>query len=202
MQLDIGPHPDEEVIEKYAMRALESCKLDSCEDHLLVCARCQERVTEMDEYLRAFRTVAPRLRQAQASDADWRWFLWKQPAFALAASVLLAIPCWLALERRSAQPAPVLLVAHRGAESAQDAHVRPGKSLILKIDLTELQPAASYGVEIVSSVGDPVWSSRAEPVGGALNIVVSEPLARGMYHVRLYSETHELLREFGLAVGL
>src|SRR5438045_960253 len=155
MQLNIGTHPDEEVIEKYAMRTLESFKLDSCEDHLLVCARCQERVTEMDAYLRAFRTVAPRLRQAPESDHDWRWFLWRRPAFALAASVLLAIPCWLALERRSAQPVPVALIAHRGAESAQDAHGARGKSLIFKIDLTELQAEDSYGVDNANTAGNP-----------------------------------------------
>jgi hypothetical protein len=190
------------VIEKYAMRTLESSKFDACEDHLLACVPCQERVTEMDAYLRAFRTVAPRLRQQPASDHDWRWSLWRRPAFALAASILLAIPFWMALERRNAQPVPVLLIAHRGIGTAQDPHVAPGKSLILKIDLTELQVAPAYGVEIVSTVGDPVWSSRVEPVGGALNILVSEPLARGMYYVRLYSGAHELLREFGLAVGL
>lgn len=48
-------HVDEERLERYAMGALEVAQTAAVEEHLLVCADCQSKLTELDEFIQALR---------------------------------------------------------------------------------------------------------------------------------------------------
>jgi hypothetical protein len=61
MPLDPSLHPDDEVVEAYAMRRLEEPLLSAYEEHLLICEDCQKRLQQMDQYLDAMRRAAQKL---------------------------------------------------------------------------------------------------------------------------------------------
>jgi len=44
-------HPPEEVIELYSMGMLEGPGLQAFEEHLFICAKCQQSVTRMDSFI-------------------------------------------------------------------------------------------------------------------------------------------------------
>jgi anti-sigma factor RsiW len=56
-------HPDDEVVEAYAMGRLEEPVLSEYEEHLLICDRCQERLQQIDEYVDAMRRATRRLAE-------------------------------------------------------------------------------------------------------------------------------------------
>ena len=94
----------------------------------------------------------------------------------------------------------VFLRSSRGIEGLDIAKVPAAKPLSLEIDLSELPAFPHYRLEVVNSMGKPVWQT---PVAGRERRI-SQPLttglAAGQYYVRLYNPSGELLREFGLRV--
>lgn len=58
MRYPSGRHPDEEILESYAMGTAAGAKLAPIEEHLLVCADCQDRLADLDEFLAAMREAA------------------------------------------------------------------------------------------------------------------------------------------------
>lgn len=51
-------HVDEEALEQYAMGALGDEDAAPIEEHLLLCAGCQNRLAELDSFLNALRNPA------------------------------------------------------------------------------------------------------------------------------------------------
>jgi len=56
-------HAAEDDLECYAMRTLSTPKVESLEEHLLICAECRDRLTAADEYVMAMKAAA-KLRQS------------------------------------------------------------------------------------------------------------------------------------------
>ena len=81
------------------------------------------------------------------------------------------------------------------------AHAPTGAELDLKIDLTGLPAPATYRVEIVNAEGRAAWTGTAAARERILTTHVAKRLSQGVYWVRVYSESAELLREFGLKLG-
>jgi len=54
-------HPDDGVVEAYAMNRLTEPLLAAFEEHLLICEECQRRLQRMDDYLDAVRRAARKL---------------------------------------------------------------------------------------------------------------------------------------------
>jgi hypothetical protein len=96
--------------------------------------------------------------------------------------------------------ATIELAALRGGATPL-AQARAGSELDLKIDLTGLPLPASYRIEIVDAAGRPQWTGTATVRESTLVTRVTRHLASGVYWVRLFSESAELLREFGLKLG-
>jgi anti-sigma factor RsiW len=59
-------HAAEDDLESYAMRTLPAPKVESLEEHLLVCAGCRYRLTAADEYVAAMRAAAAKIRKDEA----------------------------------------------------------------------------------------------------------------------------------------
>lgn len=204
MQLESNRHADDECLEKYSIGSLPETELSEVEEHLLVCARCQQRLEEVDAYARAMRRAAAQLRREEQSRGRlpaWISDLLARPrlvwglGLAVLALVFLIGRHWMG-PTAAGPPVAVLLQASRGGESER---APAGKPLAFTIDLAQLPSCASYRIEMVNSAGQPVWESRAEPRTGKIRAVTSQGFARGAYYVRLYSPS-ELLREFGLEV--
>src|ERR1700733_5292935 len=128
MQLEPGPHASDEVMEKYSMGCLDVRESQALEEHLLICADCQDNLAFTDAYRKSVRSAALELRRqgsAQATPHGKKWFrglvglpkpVWILGMAALA--LLVAIGSrWPLIHSSVAQPALVLLESKRGAES-------------------------------------------------------------------------------------
>lgn len=54
-------HAEDEVLEAYVRSALSRRRASELEGHLLVCAGCQERLTETEIFVRTFQTALLKL---------------------------------------------------------------------------------------------------------------------------------------------
>jgi hypothetical protein len=55
---EIDRHIPEEILEEFAMEMLSEPACALWEEHLLICARCRDRVAETDEYIRVMKGAA------------------------------------------------------------------------------------------------------------------------------------------------
>lgn len=183
-------HMDPEDIEGYSMGTIPEEVSARFEEHLLVCETCRDRVTESDELVRAMRKAAGEIRQQQALPADaWPSRRWMPLLAAAAAFVVALVFGW---SRLSEKPeVAVSLIAMRGGDLL--AHAPAGTPLALHPDTTGLPASASYGLEIVDSVGKSVWH-------GTFPGNHVPPQSKGSYFVRVYADGSEPLREYGLLI--
>ena len=208
MQAEFGEHAGDEKLELYSMGRLEGAQLEAIEEHLLVCASCQDRLADTDIYVRAARAATAKLAADPRQESPG--FLGRLRALALsyepilitaAIAVVLIGVFWIARpspERLNPPVAAVVLETARGESTA--ATVSRDSRPFLRIDVSELPPSSSYHVELVNARGEAIWHSDATPSGGKLGVTMEKTLAGGTYWVRLYSPAPEraLLREYGL----
>ena len=206
-------HPQGEDLERYSIGALSDPQGEALEEHLLICPACQDQLAEIDTYVRTMRVAASRLRsEAQIGRLRTRngfWGFLSQPALAyamVAGCLILAV--WVSRSRPSASspglpPAAVLLQAVRGPGDANDAVAPGGQPLILRADLSGLQPQALWELEVVDARGARVHRSAAAASEGKLEARLTAGLAAGRYWVRLYAPGSGSgpLREYALRVN-
>jgi hypothetical protein len=203
MQFDIGPHLDETELEQYSMGTLPEAREDAFEQHLLACDSCQDRLLETENFVNGVRSASPKLREER-----WTFWAnqlrWPRPAWvaALALSAAALATTWVLI---SAAPdrtemAVVVLQSSRGIEGLAAAKAPAGKPLSLTMDVTELPILPSYRLEIVGSMGKPVWQTTAHAQDNKITQPLAKRLPAGQYYVRLYTSGGELLREFSLGI--
>jgi hypothetical protein len=199
-------HPGEEVWERYALGRLEEPELGKAEEHLLVCAECQDAFEEATEYVAVMRAAARRVEAAEAAPvAKRKWFVWNwlpMPALAGACAVLLAVLLW-APWRGSAPGMPgewrtVELETLRGGEGGA-AGARAGYGLALRLDTTGLAPEGLTG-QIVDSSGGEIAAGPVTWTAGKAELRHAMGLQPGQYWVRL-KRNGETVREYSLPVG-
>jgi hypothetical protein len=95
-----------------------------------------------------------------------------------------------------AAPVAVILETTRGAGGA--AHAPGGIRLALEPDLSGIPVFGRYSLEIVDAAGTAVWQGV---LPGEARRAVTPKREPGTYFVRVYSPSHELLREYGLQIG-
>jgi hypothetical protein len=57
-------HATDDTLERYAMRSPPAPESERLEEHLLVCAGCQDRLTATDQYVAAMRSAAAAIRRS------------------------------------------------------------------------------------------------------------------------------------------
>jgi hypothetical protein len=212
MILDNG-HIAQDVLEEYALGRLNEADEEAVEEHLLLCEECQDRLTDIDDFIGAIRAAAPAQESAQSRPKNVIWdrlgewtggfFGWKPVYAAGAIAAALAIIVLAPGERGTAGPAvEVSLEAVRG-DASRGAEVAAGRPLVLKIDLTGLEGVSAFAVEVADVMGQTLWRTTVESRGEtAVRVNPEAPLGAGTYWVRAYDAKApgELLREFGLTV--
>ncbi|MFN7996241.1 MAG: hypothetical protein U0Q18_21700 [Bryobacteraceae bacterium] len=207
MSLGLSDHVTEDALEEYSMCRLLSTEAAEIEEHLLVCPRC------LDDWQASERTIGLIRHAALAFEAEQvakprrrfgRFWLLPQPACALAAAALCLVLAVAVGRHGNAPPtvASVVLQSARGAEAASDPEVRAGSPFLLSLDLTGLQPAEQYGVEIVNGNGEATFHASAAPRHGRVTLTVEQGLRPGSYFVRLFTLEQDLLREYHLIAAL
>ena len=212
MQLEPGPHASDEVLEQYSMGSLDVRESQALEEHLLICADCQDNLAFTDAYRKSVRSAALELRRqgsAQATPHGKKWFRGlvglPKPVWILGMTALALLVAagrqWPSIHHSAAQPALVILESNRGAESPLNSSTPAAKPFTLVLDLTALPPFPQYRLEIVDAAGRAVVGSTAAPANNELRATVAKGLPAGMYYVRVYAPGPELLREYGFPVG-
>ncbi len=202
-------HATEDMLEAYSLGTLSAQDVEVLEEHLLICPQCQDRLTEIDEYVRHIRVAAAKLRSEGASKRAevHRPFsglaAWPGPIWAAAAVCCVIALIWVVSARRVPQPpAAVTLQAVRGMRDASAADAPEGQPIKLEADLTGLNIEGLLQLELVDAGGTPVQRADVKPQAGRVSVLLESGLNRGRYWVRLYgaAPARELLREYALRV--
>lgn len=190
-------HIDEEEIERYSMGAMPEGAIAPFEEHLLTCESCQVRLAQTDVYVSAMRQASARLRRGPLKRGlPWLRLPRLVPALVGMAVVMVAAGLWLSRpDMGEAHPFAVDLAATRGA--AIEAKAPAGRWLLLRLDLASLPASSGYRLEMVDRSGNRVWQA-AVPAGGSKADVKVPGTQPGVYFVRVYGPSGELLREYAL----
>ena len=197
---NIDRHISEEHIEAYSMGTLNEEESAPFEEHLLICETCRNQVLETDAYLAAMYGASTRVRQPAKPAVRFQFFSRLLPLLSAAALVLALAVAGLWLGRVvPVIPANVVnLTSTRGV--GIDVKAPPGRALNLNLDLEGLPAAASFRVDIVDRGGTIVWNGTAQSRDSKAIAQVAG-LAAGIYFVRLYTTSGELVREYGLEIA-
>ena len=196
-------HPEEEILERFAMGRLVEPALGEFEEHLMLCGRCQERLDEVTEYAGVMRVAARSVAAEVPVEAAWRrwlrldWLPMPAPALAGAMVILVAVLVWQPW--RAAAPVEwrtVDLATLRGG-AAGSAGVE-GFALHLRLDVAGLDTAGATA-QIVSESGKSVAEMPVSLVERKAELRYAAGLSPGQYWVRL-KKAGETLREYSLIV--
>jgi len=206
-------HVAEEQLEQYAMGSLPQSKEASLEEHILLCPECQDRLEEMDVYVRTMRVVMSRLNSQQSRDLDHSpgsWFgLMRVPGLVLGATVALSLILLFGFytlrqppKAMELAPVAVVLEAVRGPGGAARSQAPRGQPLLLKADLAGLPPQGLCELEVVNAEGLRLNRIQAKAIGTRLEGRIDEGLPAGQYWVRVFSPASAAapLREYALRV--
>ena len=186
-------HLDEAQLEAYSMGKLPESELAECEEHLLICDSCRQRVEENDIYIRSMRDAAARLRAQEERPRRAR--LPRLVPVLAAAVLILGIGIALRVNRPGpVTPATVALDATRGGGLV--AQVPAGRPLLLKPNLNGLPAFPEYHLQILDRTGKRIWEGNFK--AGSAVAVPEEPL--GIYIIELYTLPGTLLREYAMEV--
>jgi len=205
MALNSNRHMDEEQIESYSMGAVSEEESARFDEHLLICEFCQNRVTNSDDYVAAMQGAGLRSRwRSPKSEVRRRFFPRLIPIFSavglIAAAGLISLAAlggWRPLVRETAPVFAVSLEATRG--TGIDARAPAGRALLLNLELAGLPAQPSYGVETVDRLGKVVWKGTV-PSQDSKAVASIPGMPAGVYFIRVYGSSGELLREYGLDV--
>ncbi len=200
---DPASHPDEDVLELYALNRLPEAEAARVEEHLLICHPCQDALKELDEYTTAMkRALKEREAMATVEASKPGFFDMFRQSRALPAAVVGVAALGLAVvilnhSGRTASPVELTLRSVRGGGPTM-AEAPAGAPLNLRLQSEQLKIDPSYRVRIVDAKGAEMWSGAA-PADGEL-LQVEKPLDAGMYWVRLYDSSGSQVQEYGLQV--
>lgn len=206
-------HPSDDELELYSMGRAPEPESIGMEEHILVCARCQDRLREADEFVALMKEttkeIARREGDALSGPAERHGVFWLRPlaslpgpAFAAMAAVVVLTVGVAIYQMERPQPGgsgevAVDLVASRGVE-APSISASHAPSVRLSMDTAGL-PGGRLDVTLVSEQGSPVWMGSAQSENNRATAVVSKNLRAGHYFARI-SANFVLLREFAFEV--
>jgi anti-sigma factor RsiW len=201
---DESSHISTQLWERYALQQIPEDQLAPVEEHLLLCAVCQQRLAEIDEFVDGFKlaarqvTVADRALPGRRLQAVFRRPLqWSLP---LSAAVFIIAVGGLLYNGRapSYARAEVTLIASRGAAAIVGR--APAHTLLtLRVDAADISPATTLRAELVDGLGKTIWQAPGEIEQKQITARIGRPLDAGLYWLRLY-DSARLLHEYGLQI--
>jgi hypothetical protein len=192
---EYGSHVGEELLEQYSVGRLAESEVARVEEHVLLCESCQEKLELIDSWVRSIRRAAVQL----PAESKSIWQFWRLPQFvpALAGTVFLVFAAGVGLQitkKGAVAPFAIALEATRGESVAS---VPAGKPLLIQPGLEGLPRFSQYRLEVVDQSGHAVRDAALE-AGSSVAGTSIPAIAAGVYFVRVYSPSGELLREYGI----
>ncbi len=197
--------PVDDMVEKYALGRLgEGPEETAFEEHLFLCAQCQNRLAETDIYHEAMREAIRTAPERVAFGVKLReWltgFATSRQAWLAVSAVAVLLLLFLPSVRWSGVPAVnVDLYSMRGSTAPVTA-VTSGTPIQLRIHLRESPPAAPLVVDVVDDSGNLVKESVPAVSGTTLSVGLADGLAEGQYWVRVRRSDDGAISEYGLSV--
>jgi hypothetical protein len=187
MMHEIHRHMEPEELERYSLGYTTAVETERIEEHLLVCEQCREKLDETEGFAIAMKAAATQLDRK-----SWRpgWISIVAAAACLVLSVGLAL-------RWHSNPQPAFAVNLAATRSLATVAAPAGRALELHPDLTGLTASPAYRLELVNQTGSQVWRGD---LGGQAAVTVPAQ-SSGTYFIRIYTQSGELLREYGLKIG-
>jgi hypothetical protein len=192
---EYSSHVEEELLEQYSVGCLAESQVARVEEHVLLCEACQDKLEQIDSWIMSVRRAGARL----PAESKNLWQFWKLPQFvpALAAIALLVLAAGVGLEithKGAVTPLAITLEVTRGESVAS---VPAGKPLLLQPGLEGLPRFAQYRLEVVDQSGHSVRQAKLQ-TGSSVAGTSIPGITVGVYFVRVYSPSGELLREYGI----
>ena len=173
--------------EVFIAKVFAGSPLDALEEHLLVCAHCQDRVSETDSFLRGMRSAlaAPVPELLETRWNPFRYFQMPLPVWATAAVAVAGVLSVVVAHNQNLTTAPLALALSATRGGAVPV-AKAGSPLDLDLDVRDIASPAGTRVQIVNADGNEVWSGTASTVtNGHIHALVSSRLGPGQYYVRV-----------------
>ena len=192
-------HPPADLLELYCLGRLEDADCASLEEHLLICASCQDQVAELDVFVTSFRAAASAPPpQARSDPTGWSWrpvLNWALPAVAAIAITAFYSVDPLKLPARGAEQT-VILESLRGARLGAKA----GANRPLRLVVPAEDMSGTVEGRLVDSSGAEIWRGPGEIAGTKLTLQVADGIEPGRVWLRIFAPAGELRREYALDV--
>jgi hypothetical protein len=199
-------HPDEETLEQYVLGQLDEPSLAEIEEHLLLCARCRERLEAAEEYVSILRQAVKDV-EVPSQNASWissifdsfrmNWIRTAGPALALACALLIGITLWRPWP--AAGPTSWTTVHLEALRSSDPAGTVPsGSAIHFRLDTAGLPPG-QVRAQVTDADRRVVCQNNVAIGNGPALLDCSNAFAAGTYWVRLRA-CEQLIREYGLTV--
>jgi len=207
-------HLSEELLERYAMGASSEEETAQADEHLILCPDCQDKLQEVDDFVKAFRIAAPKLR-SEAGARQTRGgrfadklarlfgagFLRPMPVAGALAVVVLGVLV-VSMDPRQPLGGQDRVVELRSFRNEAVATAYASDNLTLKMDTGGLVPSAAYRVEIADVWGTVIWRGLSRVEDGAHIVRPGKLGEPGLYWIRVLQDDagKALLREYGLEI--
>ena len=206
-------------LDEFLFDRLSGVTREVIEEHLLVCAQCQDRVEAEADYRQTFKDAARRIEaedfekamRGEAAEprsgwresfvAGWSGMFRSRAVLALAGAAVVAVGLFYgsAMRHPSAETEVALSLA-RGAGDVV-ASAPAGGALKLSANVSELPPMPIWRVDVVNATGALEQTSEIAAAGHQLSMQLKSGLPAGRHWVRLRNASNgSLVREFGLMV--
>jgi hypothetical protein len=210
-------HISDAALENYSLDHLAEPELEVVEEHILICPTCQDRLTEIDDFVRTFRMAHAHLEEvgtggqptigdgwlAEPANAVYAppqaWFqrpaIWAGLAFAV--GLLAMIPVLSRTGPQSTTVTTIALVAQRGATGPAAV---PAGRVALQLDLRGVNEDP-LRIEVATWDGRKLWSRSVGLAEAIQSVSPDMRFTEGQYWIRVRAEREPaLLREFSLKV--
>lgn len=191
-------HLSDDQIESYSLGRLGDPALGQAEEHLLVCASCQDRLNVEDRFTSAAKAALTHEIPTSARRMSWRnSFAQRWSGLALGGALAVAASIMLTFMLRPNGSQTVELIARRGSEVSGKA--RAGTPLRLELQAEGVLPG-TYSAEIADAAGNIVWRMPDTVLNPPFSVDVPVRLTAGRYWVRLFQSPERATpsREFSL----
>jgi hypothetical protein len=198
-------HGTDAQLEQYVLGRMASAEVELLEEHLMVCAACQEKLDGVADFTIGMREALETsplpvvITSRKANWFAWDWVkLIRRPAFSMAvgfAAMVLVVGIFSNGRTKFAPRASLQLTAMRG-EMPLTVPAR-------QFDLTLSDgphEGGPFRIEVVNETGVSMWRGLAQSSPAGVHVNVEQKLSSGDYFVRIYSADGKVLREYGFRV--
>lgn len=193
--MSLEQHPDEDVLERYAMNRLSEAEADAVEDHTSLCTNCMDRLDEAVAFVAVMKTELKKHEVAEPWTS--RVLGWLRPAPPIWAAGAVAATVFLFV---SAQPPPLTAISTVVLSGTRGTATVVHGTGPFNFQLFMPETAPRYHVEVLDQAGNKSWEGDATGENGNLHVLVGQRFAAGQYFLRVTEPVSKAVHDFGVKI--